>query len=109
LGGLIESWVKQTSKILGSFVRKTDILARVGGDEFFTILPNTRLELANLRAEKINERIKSSNLKQKGIDISIAIGTAAVSEKEESIMPAIKRADSSMYSNKRLIKESGGL
>ena len=43
--------------MIRSHSRKTDILARYGGDEFTLALPNTNLEDATLIAEKLRGKI----------------------------------------------------
>ena len=52
----------QLARILRRTVRTTDFVFRCGGDEFGVALPSTNLENATRVAEKILERVASSNI-----------------------------------------------
>jgi diguanylate cyclase (GGDEF)-like protein len=45
--------LKQVAHIFSSMIRSTDILARIGGDEFMLILPDTDLVSARILAERL--------------------------------------------------------
>ena len=95
----------ETAKILSSFIRKTDILARIGGDEFCAVLPNTELAIANKRKKELKERIKVCNSQNAIIKINIAIGIASTQEDESTdVYGVIKKSDERMYINKKLLK-----
>ena len=95
----------ETAKILSSFIRKTDILARIGGDEFCAVLPNTELAIANKRKRELKERIKVCNSQNAIIKINIAIGIASTQEDESTdVYGVIKKSDERMYINKKLLK-----
>ena len=95
----------ETAKILSSFIRKTDILARIGGDEFCAVLPNTELAIANKRKKELKERIKACNSQNAIIKINIAIGIASTQEDESTdVYGVIKKSDERMYINKKLLK-----
>ncbi|OFW48579.1 MAG: hypothetical protein A2163_01520 [Actinobacteria bacterium RBG_13_35_12] len=95
----------ETAKILSSFIRKTDILARIGGDEFCAVLPNTELAIANKRKKELKERIKACNSQNAIIKINIAIGIASTQEDESTdVYGVIKKSNERMYINKKLLK-----
>ncbi len=102
-----DKMLKETARILESLVRKEDILARIGGDEFCAILPRTPQKVALKRKEKLNKLIKKHNGENK-LDISIAIGIAATNHDEQGINDALNRADNLMYVHKREMKENPG-
>lgn len=64
----------------GDALRKTDSLARVGGEEFAIILPETGLFEAAQAAEKIRTAIESSPIHVGGdrIAVTVSIGVASV-------------------------------
>jgi len=99
-----DEFIKNTARILSSFIRKTDILARIGGDEFCAILPKTKPATANQRRKELRDRIEAYNKQNKLLGISIAIGIATTKDNEGSINGAIKRADKSMYAHKMEMK-----
>jgi diguanylate cyclase (GGDEF)-like protein len=97
--------IKETAKVLSLFIRKTDVLARIGGDEFCAILSKADLSVANKRKKDLNEKIKAYNSQSEKIRIDISIGIASTQEDESfSVYDAIKISDERMYANKRLIK-----
>ncbi len=99
--------IKDTAKILRSLVRKTDFLARIGGDEFCAILPNTLPEIAGARKEKLLEKIKAHNINNTKIPLSVAVGIASTGDGQNNIGEALKRADKAMYAQKREMKLKG--
>ena len=70
--------LKQVSKIFSDMVRDTDLLARVGGDEFALILPNTSLEngrqLLNRLCQAIaDQEIHAPNFPSLGVSVGLAV------------------------------------
>lgn len=65
--------------IVQSVLEKEDILGRFGGDEFILLLPNTQMEAAYQRAEKLRVMLHSTystNGKSSSKPISISAGVA---------------------------------
>ena len=87
--------IKVTSDILKEVCREKDVIARVGGDEFAIIMPNTYSE----EAKKIKENIieKSNNTKLKSGVISLAVGYAVRKHISKAISTIFKEADNQMY------------
>ncbi len=89
------------ANILRTTLRKQDLIARWGGEEFLIVLPETNGENGFLVAEKIRKRVKASVLTYHNSEIKISV-TIGVSEYEEG-MPMetiIKRADMALYIGK---------
>lgn len=85
--------------------RVDDIIARIGGDEFVIILPNSDEQ----EAEEIIARIQS-NLELEvveGIEISISFGYCTKIDEKQSIQNLFKSAEDSMYKHK--LYESTGM
>jgi diguanylate cyclase (GGDEF)-like protein len=83
---------------------KTGFLARIGGDEFIYLLPNTDSEETNALMEQIQETFQKKN-KELMFDLSVAMGTSSKISEEEDLESVIAQADSLMYQNKKRIKE----
>ena len=49
--------LKGVTHLIGASVRKTDCLARLGGEEFAILMPDTRVEFAHKIAEHIREQV----------------------------------------------------
>jgi len=85
-------------------LRKSEFLARWGGDEFVTLFPNTNLEVCKDSLEQALKSFANRPFKTKdGIDISVTF-SAGVAEVEEnfSVEDAIMKADRFLYLAKDL-------
>ena len=94
--------------LLRQSLRKSDILARVGGDEFAVILPRTDALTVEAIVERINTSAQNNQLQvqQLGLPISFSIGVATAVDMSLSLDEALKAADNSMYRNKLSYKLS---
>lgn len=84
-------------------IRKTDILARYGGDEFVVILSNTDLDGALILAERIRtavEDIEYVTPAGVGIAFSISIGVAKFATRQSADV-LFQLADKALYDAKR--------
>ncbi len=87
--------------------RPTDIVARIGGEEFALILPRTNLEGALAVAEHLQERIIALNIRHDAsptaTQITLSFGVSS-SENGSASSPAdlIRAADEALYEAKRL-------
>ena len=89
---------------LGAQLRKTDIAARYGGDEFAVILPETDLSSAAVTAERIAEGISNIRLDIGGesvISITASIGYASCGHDAPGRGEILNIADRLMYDSKR--------
>jgi diguanylate cyclase (GGDEF)-like protein len=89
--------------ICAAVLRRDDILARLGGEEFIILLPNTSLEMALATAERLRTAVEHSPIKTDSglINMTISIGISACSHKEAaSLQELIRRADDAMYKAK---------
>jgi len=83
---------------LKSLVRATDIVARIGGDEFGLVLEDLPADEAAARAVALAEGIAADE--QDGRPVSVSIGFAMVAP-DDTIDSIIARADAAMYARKR--------
>ncbi len=72
--------LKQLGILLRANTRKSDIIARWGGEEFLIILPKTNLEQAKTVAEKLRKTVEETEFKYNGekIKFTISAGVAAL-------------------------------
>lgn len=98
----------ETAKILKRFCRKEDILARIGGDEFCILLPQTSGENVNLILNRINAALEEyeKNKERETYYLSIALGYAAKTIASESFESVLKNAEDFMYKRKLLENKS---
>jgi diguanylate cyclase (GGDEF)-like protein len=79
-----DSVLRMMAAIIKNLIRPTDILARIGGDEFVIIMPGTNLEEAQVFLEKIKSWIKSFHFPSTNYNthITVSIGAAGLEELE---------------------------
>ena len=89
---------------LGAHLRKTDIAARYGGDEFAVILPETDLSSAAVIAERIAQGISNVRLDIGGenvISFTASVGYASCDHDAPGRGEILNIADRLMYDSKR--------
>ena len=90
--------ITAAAELLRRTARSVDHIARVGGDEFLILLPETDAE----GAAGFVRRLRAAALKTMcdGVCLSISFG-AATCEPGEALTDTVRRADAAMYASKR--------
>lgn len=94
--------LKAVADIMVEACRADDIIARIGGDEFIILLPNTSEEDCIRIVDRIYHLSKSRTIKN--IMISVSIGWATKNSVEISMSDIFTKAEEQMY--KRKLNES---
>jgi diguanylate cyclase (GGDEF)-like protein/PAS domain S-box-containing protein len=83
-------------------LRKIDMVARMGGEEFSVLLPNTGAEDAAKLAERVRQAVEgeSCQLQDQIIDVTVSIGVASYDKGILSLEALLRYADDSMYQAK---------
>lgn len=91
----------QVARLLVGGVRKSDIVARIGGDEFAILLSHSDEESARETAGRLIDVIAACDFMHCGqsLPLSVAIGAAAIGS-EDTPETAMARADREMYRRK---------
>ncbi len=93
--------LKEIGAILDSMVRKEDIAARYGGDEFVIVYSNLGSSDAAIKAEEIRKVFAEIDFPWTDSEITISIGVATYPETiVESTEELIQKADKAMYEAK---------
>jgi len=94
--------LSEISSIIRKSLRKTDIVARYGGEEIIIVLPETTLSSAHIPLEKLRRLIEEHDFVYEGTTIhvtaSIGLSTYGLDVPNESEL--IKRADEVLYKAK---------
>lgn len=95
--------LKRVGHVLEEHCRRSDVVARYGGDEFVILMPETSMEQSSLIAENLRSRISTDSLlREKRITASLGIACFPVNGATPQEL--IQVADASMY----LSKHQGG-
>ena len=84
-------------------VRKSDIVARTGGEEFTILLHNTDENSALIIAEKLRTSIENNNYTKDDLEVkvTISLGISQLKEDDEELDFIISRADKALYIAKK--------
>lgn len=90
--------LKKVAQIMQEKSRSDDIIARVGGDEFVILLPQTDIKQAKELAKRINAALSQEHLEAG--HVSISSGWAVKTRADEEIDEVFKSAENKMYQYK---------
>lgn len=100
--------IRDVSEMMRLSIRESDILFRMGGDEFVIIFPECNLNGARKVMRRLAEKMKAYNeLSPKGYSASVSFGILESSRYDErTIEELLAEADNKMYAMKKSIKSS---
>lgn len=84
-------------------LRSVDLLARLGGEEFVVLMPETDLEGAAVAAERLRLAVEEPSVlleaqeKDREVPCTVSIGVSVVHETDRSMDDALHRADNALY------------
>ncbi len=83
-------------------MRKTDFLARFGGDEFCFLFPETSLNMAALIAERIRYAISQLEFvaEKNNFSVTVSIGVSQLLDSNDNMENMLKRSDDCLYKAK---------
>ena len=95
--------LKLTVACIQNRLRKSDVVARYGGDEFIVLLPETPFSDASSVATQIRRSIESTPLviENKNVSITASIGIACFPEHGHGLEVIKEKADHAMYVSKK--------
>lgn len=85
--------------------RASDLAARVGGDEFVVLMPDTPVDAARAAMVRLHARL-CDEMKCADIPVTFSIGVASFDEEIPSMSEMLKEADEAMYTVKRSSKNA---
>jgi diguanylate cyclase (GGDEF)-like protein/PAS domain S-box-containing protein/putative nucleotidyltransferase with HDIG domain len=90
--------IQKAAEVLRRGFRECDIVARIGGDEFGVVLPNTSPEAAEQIIQRVKELITAVNAPP--LELSISFGYETKTETAEDVEEIEKKAEDHMYRHK---------
>ena len=85
-------------------IRASDIIGRIGGEEFAIFLINADCDDTSIIAERIRKRIETIELSDESgnrISFTVSIGVTSILPSDQSIEQILKRADLALYQAKK--------
>jgi diguanylate cyclase (GGDEF)-like protein/PAS domain S-box-containing protein len=95
-----DALLKRVARALTSAFRIEDLVARIGGDEFAILLPNTDIKAAEDALLRIQQILEEHNATQLENPLQLSFG-ASTAEKPTSLVDVLKEADGRMYAEKQ--------
>lgn len=94
--------LRRFANILSENIRDMDLAARMGGDEFSLLLPDTEPHKALTLAQRIQGAVERENLHLDDIDfhMTVSIGVAGYGANASTLETIMKQADDCMYQAK---------
>ena len=96
--------IRSFSEILAEVFRETDIVGRMGGEEFAVVMLNSNGEQAFNKAEDFRKLIEKESMHFEKLQVSITISIGVAERKEDmaNFDILLNRADQSLYEAKNL-------
>ncbi|QKO22221.1 sensor domain-containing diguanylate cyclase [Rhodoferax sp. BAB1] len=95
--------LKLLSEKITALLRESDLLARIGGEEFAILMPSTGLAGAALMAERLRMTIAEEASPVAGLMLHLrfSAGVTQLKAQDQSIEDCLRRADEAMYKAKQ--------
>jgi len=95
--------LKALAESFRQILRETDVIGRLGGEEFAVLMPETDLPGAQYVAERLRMRVAKLPVKYRDrvIQVTVSVGVAEVENQEGGFDQAMALADARMYRAKQ--------
>ncbi len=103
-----DRFLQHVAKQASEAIRESDVIARMGGDEFAILLPalSSKKEEATIQAMEIAKRIrdyaaKDFTIEKRVYNASLSMGIVLIDDEQKDVYDIIKAADTAMYTAKK--------
>ncbi len=99
--------LREFADVVTEECRQVDLVARLGGEEFAVLLPETDLDSARIWAERVRRRVADTLFNgEAALRVTVSVGLAAVDAEQASHDNITETADRALYTAKRLGRNS---
>lgn len=97
-----DEMLRRIAQVVAWEVRRSDHVARQGGDEFGVLLPSCTLSQAQKVAESLRQAVAEISVTHEGKEycVTLSIGVTSFHEEDHEMNDAVKRADAASYEAK---------
>ena len=85
------------AQVLRQSSREVDHIARLGGEEFCILLPNSDLDGAMRLAERVHTAVRNAQWESIQRTITVSVGVAVAHIADETPQAVLERADQALY------------
>lgn len=98
-----DKMLQMIAELLKSVVREIDIVARIGGEEFAFVLPETGTDEAVNLAERLRQEIAKTTVvhEEKPIHVTASFGVSSHRVENETLETMLTKADDALYIAKK--------
>ena len=92
----------ELARLADQMVRGSDLLARLGGEEFVLVMPQTTLEQAQHVCERLRSAIARMRVRHQGVEVgvTVSVGVTSCRTQTDDVDAILDRADQAMYEAK---------
>lgn len=95
-----DTLIRSAAAVLKKCFRGGDTVARIGGDEFAVLLPNTPADFLPGYYARIKDALAKYNQENPALPLSVSVGYATTGKNITTMEQLFKEADGSMYREK---------
>lgn len=95
--------LRAVASVCSTTLRSSDILGRIGGEEFAALLIETDEENCEIIAQRLRRNIEEATIwteDGKRIELAVSIGVTMLKSREDTLADLLQRADAAMYQAK---------
>jgi len=94
--------IRTLARVCLEQTRLSDVLGRVGGEEFAILVPEINIDSVMLVAEKLRSALEQASVEYNGqqIDFTASLGVTVADEDDEDFLTVLTRADEALYAAK---------
>ncbi|MEF8823004.1 MAG: diguanylate cyclase [Desulfohalobiaceae bacterium] len=95
-----DEMIKRAAELLQENFRASDIIARIGGDEFAVIVPDVDREETESLVQRLRDSAEENNRLDPEVPVSLSIGYLVNKESPADMEALFREADNRMYQDK---------